>query len=206
MAYLAIDSGSAHRQVIHRLSVKRKISKQYLGDFVSMVLSNKRQNFCRYVVDGLTPTEAYIKAFDVTSERKHTATEAGSRLMKLATIQQQIDTLQSDISDKLASEIVWNKAKIISELAINVELGREDGAKHLATSTRSLELIGKAVGSVFEADQQQISGTVEILHKLPDSVLAKLESLNESGSIDTSNIDSIEASNYQIIEPDLEDS
>ena len=204
MDYLAIDSGSAHRQVIHRLSVKRKISKQYLGDFVSMVLSNKRQNFCRYVVDGLTPTEAYIKAFDVTSERKHTATEAGSRLMKLATIQQQIDTLQSDIRDKLASEVVWNKAKIISELALNMELGRE--TKQLAASNQAINLIGKAVGSVFEADQQQISGTVEILHKLPDSVLAKLESLNESGSIDTSNIDSIEASNYQIIEPDLEDS
>ena len=204
MDYLAIDSGSAHRQVIHRLSVKRKISKQYLGDFVSMVLSNKRQNFCRYVVDGLTPTEAYIKAFDVTSERKHTATEAGSRLMKLATIQQQIDTLQSDISDKLASEIVWNKAKIISELALNMELGRE--TKQLAASNQAINLIGKAVGSIFESDQQQISGTVEILHKLPDSVLAKLESLNESGSIDTSNIDSmdtIEAS-YQIIEPDSE--
>ena len=204
MDYLAIDSGSAHRQVIHRLSVKRKISKQYLGDFVSMVLSNKRQNFCRYVVDGLNPTEAYMKAFDVTSERKHTATEAGSRLMKLATIQQQIDTLQSDIRDKLASEVVWNKAKIISELALNMELGRE--TKQLAASNQAINLIGKAVGSVFEADQQQISGTVEILHKLPDSVLAKLESLNESGSIDTSNIDSIEASNYQIIEPDLEDS
>ena len=206
MDYLAIDSGSAHRQVIHRLSVKRKISKQYLGDFVSMVLSNKRQNFCRYVVDGLTPTEAYIKAFDVTSERKHTATEAGSRLMKLATIQQQIDTLQSDIRDKLASEIVFDKKRIISELALNMELGRE--TKQLAASNQAINLIGKAVGSIFEADQQQISGTVEILHKLPDSVLAKLEALNESGNMDTSNIDSmdtIEAS-YQIIEPDPEDS
>ena len=46
------------------------------------------------------------------------------------------------------------------------------------------------------------------MHKLPDSVLAKLESLNESGNIESGNIDSmdtIEAS-YQIIEPDPEDS
>ena len=128
--------------------------------------------------------------------------------MKLATIQQQIDTLQSDIRDKLASEIVFDKKRIISELALNMELGRE--TKQLAASNQAINLIGKAVGSIFEADQQQISGTVEILHKLPDSVLAKLESLNESGSIDTSNIDTsnidtIEAS-YQIIEPDSEDS
>jgi len=169
-------------------------------------LSNKRESFCRYIaIDGLNPTEAYRKAFNVTSERKSTASEASSRLMKDSNVTATIEAMKQDISDKLASEVVWNKAKIISELAINVELGREDGAKHLATSTRSLELIGKAVGSIFEAEQQQISGTVEILHKLPDSVLAKLESLNESGSIDTSNIDTIEAS-YQIIEPDSEDS
>ena len=169
-------------------------------------LSNKRESFCRYIaIDGLNPTEAYRKAFNVTSERKSTASEASSRLMKDSNVTATIEAMKQDIRDRLASEIVWNKAKIISELAINVELGREDGAKHLATSTRSLELIGKAVGSIFEAEQQQISGTVEILHKLPDSVLAKLESLNESGSIDTSNIDTIEAS-YQIIEPDSEDS
>jgi len=169
-------------------------------------LSNKRESFCRYIaIDGLNPTEAYRKAFNVTSERKSTASEASSRLMKDSNVTATIEAMKQDIRDRLASEIVWNKAKIISELAINVELGREDGAKHLATSTRSLELIGKAVGSIFEADQQQISGTVEILHKLPDSVLAKLESLNESGSIDTSNIDTIEAS-YQIIEPDSEGS
>ena len=204
MDYLAIDSGSAHRQVIHRLSVKRKISKQYLGDFVSMVLSNKRQNFCRYVVDGLTPTEAYIKAFDVTSERKHTATEAGSRLMKLATIQQQIETLQSDIRDKLASEVVWNKAKIISELALNMELGRE--TKQLAASNQAINLIGKAVGSIFEADQQQVNVTAEILHKLPDSVLSQLESMVAIESSNIDSMDTIEANSYQIIEPDSEDS
>ena len=61
--------------------------------------------------------------------------------------------------------------------------------------------------NVFQPETQLISGTVEILHKLPDSVLAKLEALNESGNIESGNIDSmdtIEASNYQVIEPDSE--
>jgi hypothetical protein len=168
-------------------------------------LSNKRESFCRYVaVERLTPTEAYRKAFNVTSERKSTASEASSRLMKDSNVTATIEAMKQDISDKLASEVVWNKAKIISELALNMELGRE--TKQLAASNQAINLIGKAVGSIFEADQQQISGTVEILHKLPDSVLAKLESLNESSNIESSNIDSmdtIEAS-YQIIEPDSE--
>ena len=168
-------------------------------------LSSKRESFCRYIgIDGLTPTEAYRKAFNVTSERKSTASEASSRLMKDSNVTATIEAMKQDISDKLASEVVWNKAKIISELALNMELGRE--TKQLAASNQAINLIGKAVGSIFEADQQQVNVTAEILHKLPDSVLAKLASLNESGNIESGNIDTIEANSYQIIEPDSEDS
>ena len=171
-----------------------------------MVLSSKRQSFCTYIaVDGLNPTEAYIKSFNVTSERKHTATEAASRLMKLATIQQQIETLQAGISDKLASEVVWDRSRIISELAINVEASRN--VNQFAASSRALELIGKAV-NVFQPETQQVNiAIIETLGKLPDSILAKLEGLNESGNIESGNIDSmdtIEAGNYQVIEPDSE--
>ena len=166
-------------------------------------LSSKRESFCRYIgIDGLTPTEAYRKAFNVTSERKSTASEASSRLMKDSNVTATIEAMKQDISDKLASEVVWNKAKIISELALNMELGRE--TKQLAASNQAINLIGKAVGSIFEADQQQVNVTAEILHKLPDSVLAKLASLNESGNIESGNIDTIEANSYQIVEPDSE--
>ena len=167
-----------------------------------MVLSSKRQSFCTYIaVDGLNPTEAYIRSFNVTSERKHTATEAASRLMKLATIQQQIETLQAGISDKLASEVVWDRSRIISELAINVEASRN--VNQFAASSRALELIGKAV-NVFQPETQQVNiAIIETLGKLPDSILAKLESLN--GTEETIEAtDTIEASNYQVIEPDSE--
>ena len=179
--------------------------KEDTGTILSMVLSSKRQSFCTYIaVDGLNPTEAYIKAFNVTSERKHTATEAGSRLMKLATIQQQIETLQASISDKLASEVVWDKAKIISELAINVEASRE--VNQFAASSRAIELIGKAV-NVFQPETQQVNiAIIETLGKLPDSVLASLESLSGSTGTEgpSDSMDTIEASNYQILEPDSE--
>ena len=168
-------------------------------------LSNKQRNFCGYIVDGLNPTEAYIKAYNVTSERKHTATEAGSRLMATATIQQQIETLQSEISDKIASEIVFDKKRIISELALNMELGRE--TKQLAASNQAIKLIGAAVGNVFEPETVAVSGTVELLHKLPDAVLAQLAAMGSPESIDTIDTGSeaaiVEAS-YSIVEPETE--
>ena len=182
--------------------MKREIrDKNDTGITVTMEqLSNKRQSFCRYIVNGYNPTEAYIKSFNVTSERKHTATEASSRLMRLATIQQHIDTLQAGISDKLASEIVFDKRRIISELALNMELGRE--TKQLAASNQAINLIGKAVGNVFEADSVTVSGTVSMLHSLSDEVLEQLASMvTEPVSIDDS--EAIEAS-YKLLESEAD--
>ena len=138
-------------------------------------LSSKRENFCRYVSNGLTPTEAYRKSFNVTSDRKSTATEAASRLMKDSNVTATIEAMKQDIQERIASEIIWDKQKIINELSINVSLGRE--TKQLAASNQAIKLIGSAVGNVFEPEIQQVNGTIEILHQLPDAVLMQLESM-----------------------------
>ena len=135
-----------------------------------MELSAKRLSFCRYIVNGCNPTEAYRKAYNVTSERKSTATEAASRLMKDSNIEAMISSLRIDISDKL----VWNKAMVIEQLSINVEASRN--ASQFAASNRSIELLAKAIGNVFEPETQ-LNGTVSVIHSLSDSVLEQLESM-----------------------------
>jgi len=164
-----------------------------------MELSAKRQSFCRYIVNGYNPTEAYIKSFNVTSERKHTATEASSRLMRLATIQQQIDTLQSDISDRLNAAEAWDRNRIVSELAVNVELAREH--KQMAASNRSLELVARITGSLAE-EPKQVTGTVSVIHSLSDDILEQLAALgpSEPDAI-ISDSETIEAQ-YQVLDPE----
>ena len=151
-----------------------------------MKLSNKRETFCQILVtESCNPTEAYRKAYNVTSDRKATHTEAASRLMKDSNVSARIEALKLDISDKLASEIVFDKRRIISELALNMELGRE--TKQLAASNQAINLIGKAVGNVFEADSVTVSGTVSVLHSLSDEVLEQLASMaTEPVTIDDS--------------------
>jgi hypothetical protein len=163
---------------------------------MSHSLSNKRQNFCRLVaIDNLNPTEAYIKSFNVTSDKRKTATEAASRLMKDSNIEAMISSLRIDISDKL----VWNKAMVIEQLSINVEASRN--ASQFAASNRSIELLGKAIGNVFEPEIQQVNGTIQILHQLPDTVLEQLESMVAIPVPIVNDTDAIEA-DYSIIEPD----
>ena len=170
------------------------------GTIVSMKhMSNKRQNFCRYIaIDNLNPTEAYIKSFNVTSDKRKTATEAASRLMKDSNIEAMISSLRIDISDKL----VWNKAMVIEQLSINVEASRN--ASQFAASNRSIELLAKAIGNVFEPETQQINVTAQILHGLSDTTLEALEALavpdTEPQLINDT--DAIEPVNYSVIEPD----
>jgi hypothetical protein len=166
-------------------------------------LSNKREAFCRYIaIDGLTASDSYRKAFNSNPINQSSIHEQSSKLLKDNKVATRIEALKLDISDKLASEVVWDKAKIVSELSINVDLGRE--TKQLAASNQALKLIGSAVGNVFEPDTVAVSVTGSVLHGLSDAVLDQLASMAapEPESL-VSDTGSIEAS-YKLLEPEPE--
>ena len=181
--------------------MNREIVNQDSGTIVTMGhMSNKREAFCRYIVNGCNPTEAYRKAYNVTSDRKATHTEAASRLMKDSNVSARIEALKLDISDKLASEIVFDKRRIISELALNMELGRENGGRQLAASNQAINLIGKAI-NVFEPETIAVSGTVSVIHSLSDAVLDQLAAMGPSEPVPIDDTGSIEAS-YKLLDPE----
>jgi len=167
-------------------------------------LSNKREAFCRYIgIDGLNASDSYRKAFDTDPINQASIHEQASKLLKIDKVSTRIQELKDSVTDRLASEVVWDRSRIISELAINVEASRN--VNQFAASSRAIELIGKAV-NVFQPETQQVNiAIIETLGRLPDSVLASLEALN--GTEETIEAtDTIEASNYQVIEPDSETS
>ena len=107
--------------------------------------------------------------------------------------------MKADISDKLVSEIVFDKQRIISELHVNMLLGRE--TKQLAASNQAIKLIGSAVGSIFEPDSVAVSVTGSVLHSLSNEVLDQLAAMAapEPDAIDDSM--AIEAQ-YQVLDPE----
>ena len=166
-------------------------------------LSNKREAFCRYIgIDGLNASDSYRKAFDTDPINQASIHEQASKLLKIDKVSTRIQELKDSVTDRLASEVVWDRSRIISELAINVEASRN--VNQFAASSRAIELIGKAV-NVFQPETQQVNiAIIETLGRLPDSVLASLEALN--GTEETIEAtDTIDAS-YQLLEtePDSE--
>jgi len=166
-------------------------------------LSNKREAFCRYIaIDGLTASDSYRKAYNSNPINQSSIHEQASKLLRVDKVSTRIEAMKADISEKIASEIVWDKARIVSELGINVDLGRE--TKQLAASNQALNLIGKAVGSVFEPDSVAVSGTVSVIHSLSNEVLDQLAAMAapEPDAI-ISATETIEAQ-YQVLEPEPE--
>ena len=166
-----------------------------------MKITAKQETFSKLVaLDGFNPSEAYRKAYDTNPINQSSIHEQASKLMSNNKVSTRIKELKDTIENEIVSKVVWDKQKIIEELGINVELGRE--TKQLASSNQALKLIGSAVGNVFEPETQQINVTASILHKLPDSVLSQLENMaQESSYIEASDIDTtaIDA-DYKIVD------
>jgi hypothetical protein len=155
-----------------------------------MKLTTKQETFSKLVaLDGLIPSEAYRQAYDTNPINQSSIHEQSSKLMSNNKVKTRIKELRDTVESEIVSKVVWDKKKIINELSINVSLGRE--TKQLAASNQAIKLIGSAVGNVFEPEIQQVNGTIEILHKLPDSVLMQLESMvPETSNIESGNNDS----------------
>ena len=169
-------------------------------------LSNKREAFCRYIaIDGLTASDSYRKAFNSNPINQSSTHEQASKLLRVDKVSTRIEAMKADISEKIASEvvskIVWDKAKIVSELSINVDLGRE--TKQLAASNQALKLIGSAVGDIFEPNTVAVSVTGSVLHGLSNEVLDQLAAL-ASEPVAINDSEAIEAESYQLLEPETE--
>ena len=170
-----------------------------------MKLTDKQCRFADAVSAGINPTIAYRDIYNIKSHRLATANEASSRLMRNSKVKARIEAVTEAAEARIASEIVFDKKRIISELALNMELGRE--TKQLAASNQAIKLIGSAVGNVFEPEVMAVSGTVELLHKLPDAVLEQLAAMSSPesvASIDTGSEAAIIEADYQIVDPAAE--
>ena len=162
-----------------------------------MELTTKQESFCQLVaIQQKTLTDAYIEAYDTDGMKQDSIYQLSSRLANQVKITSRIEALQATITEKLASEIVWDKARIVNELSINVELAREH--KQMAASNRSLELVAKVTGILSTEDTKQLTGTVSVIHSLSDAVLEQLAAMaSEPVAIDDTA--AIEAS-YQLLD------
>ena len=156
-----------------------------------MKLTTKQETFCQLVaIQQYTLTDAYIEAYDTEGMKQDSIYQLSSRLSKQVKITSRIEALKATVTEKLASDVVWDRNRIVSELAVNVELAREH--KQMAASNRSLELVAKITGSLSE-EPKQLTGTVSVIHSLSDAVLDQLAAMGPSEPVAVDDSEAIEA-------------
>ena len=162
-----------------------------------MGLTVKQERFCQLLVtESKTLTDAYIGSYNCNNMKQQSIYQLSSRLSKQVDIRYRINQLMEQISHDAVSKVIWDKQKIIEELSVNVDLGRE--TKQLAASNQALNLIGKAVGSVFEPETVAVTGTVSVIHGLSDAVLDQLVSMVPE-ELSTNDTKAIEA-DYKLLD------
>jgi hypothetical protein len=166
-----------------------------------MGLTTKQERFCQLLVtESKTLTDAYIGSYDTSNMKQQSIYQLSSRLSNQVNIRYRINQLTEQISNDSVSKVVWDRSKIISELSINVDLGRE--TKQLAASNQAIKLIGSAVGNVFEPETIAVSGTVSVIHSLSDAQLDQLVALGPSEPVAIDDSEAIEAESYKLLEPE----
>ena len=171
-------------------------------------LSNKREAFCRYIaIDGLTASDSYRKAFDTDPINQASIHEQSSKLLKVDKVTTRIKELKEAVTEKMSLTEAWTRDKYLSELQINLDGSRNSGAWPAANG--SLQMIGKVTGHLNDkvTVESSLEATVNVIHKLPDAVLAQLAAMSgqESvASIDTGSEAAIVEANYSVIEPETE--
>ena len=174
-------------------------NKTDIGTIVTMALTAKQESFCQLVaIQQYSLTDAYIAAYDTEGMQQNSIYQLSCRLSKQVKVTSRIEALKATVTEKLVTNVAWDKAKIVSELAVNVELAREH--KQMAASNRSLELVAKVTGVLAE-DTKQVTGTVSVIHSLSDAVLDQLAAMGPSEPVTIDDTGSIEAS-YKLLDPE----
>ena len=140
----AVESSHAHKTKDGKVyGVKRDTKGRLTG---------KQRLFCNLIVtQGISATEAYRRAYNVTSDRIATSSVEANRLMKNAKVKDLLESAMARTEDNVINDAQMTRRHIMSEL-----LEHSRSMKSESSKLKALELMGKAVGMFVEKVEQTI--------------------------------------------------
>ena len=124
-----------------------------------MPLTHKQEHFAQLVASGLTQSDAYKQAYDVSPDTlPGTVVQDASHLAAHPNVSPRIQELRQAALAKMTSAQAWNLDRMVSEAETNLDLSRTH--KQLGSANGALEIIGRATGIL--SDKQQGSPPVQV--------------------------------------------
>ena len=157
-----------------------------------MPLTAKQERFAQLVASGLTQSDAYRQAYDVSPSSLPSTTwsEANALATENHHVSTRIYELKQAAQAAALAELAWDKTRLVREAESNMDLARTGGWRGAGSANGALEIIGRATGILSDKPRDQnpvrITRVVVVLsdsHLQPVPELPPVEALGQAGGI-----------------------
>jgi chorismate mutase len=140
-------------------------------------LSTKAHAFAMNVASGMSPREAYRRAYNPPNSSDATMQKNANALLKDARITLLLESLWEDVKENIITDQVIARRFVIKELLAHAK----DEKNQTSNKLKALELMGRAIGMFTDKVEQRVEEiSVEQLKKELESSLHLLENKRAS--------------------------
>ena len=135
-------------------------------------ITPKMQAFVSNIAQGLSPKDAYRKAYDCSNSAESTIISGANTLLKDSRITQLLESVWETVKENIVNDAVATKRHVMSELFKHAQ----NEEAQLSNRLKSLELMGRAVGMFTDKVETKIEEiSTDQLKKELESSLALLD-------------------------------
>ena len=135
-------------------------------------MTPKMQSFASNIVQGMSPSDSYRRAYDCANMGEASIASEANRLLKDHRISQLLSTFWVTLKENVIADAISTRRHIMSQLYEHAE--QKDG--RVGDKLKALELMGRAVGMFTDKLESKVEEVnVDTLKKELESSLALLQ-------------------------------
>ena len=169
------------RSAVAQVNVKRKknglphgVKKEELKNAQGNEkrITAKMQAFVSNIAQGLSPKDAYRKAYDCSRSAESTIISSANELLKDSRISMLLESVWETVKENIVNDAIATKRHVMSELFKHAQ----NEEAQLSNRLKSLELMGRAVGMFTDKVETKVEEiSTDQLKKELESSLALLD-------------------------------
>lgn len=115
-------------------------------------ITPKMRAFASYIVQGMTPRNAYRKAYDCDESAESTIANNANKLLKDSRITLLLDSFWEDMKENIIADAVATRRHVMKELVKH----SNDDKVNVGNRLKALEMMGRAVGMFTDRVESKI--------------------------------------------------
>ena len=157
------------RASVASVSVKTRRDGRPIGDKTTKRgrATARQKAFASLIVQGNSPREAYVKAYNVKTENSASHASTANKLLKNRKVSALVDSVWHSTKENLVNDAIATRRHVMEQLLKHSEEAKQEGTK-----LKALELMGRAVGMFTDKVEQKIEevSTSQLKEELKSSL------------------------------------